>query len=79
MEVFEEFERPLTLQLKSRIVFCLTSGALYEIKTPLSPEDFVIIWNSGKRHIKIATGLSSFVEIDKRRVELYDVTPIEVT
>lgn len=60
----------------TNIVFIMKSGAQIGVGTPLSTEDFAILYNNKwKRKIKIATGANSYAEINKRNVDFYHVFP----
>lgn len=61
----------------TKISMITNSGGIFEISTPLTVNDFMLLWNSKNNILKIPTSKESYAFIRKRRIDCFDVKPIK--
>lgn len=60
----------------TNIDIIMKNGIKIRLATPLRADDFLKIWNTKKRKVKIITGNDSFACINKRYAVFYHIYPI---
>lgn len=68
--------RSVELKPITHLIFGMKNGTQFCVDTPLTIPDFVKLWDSHGKEIKILTGIDMFTQVNKRNVDFFQASPI---
>lgn len=60
----------------THLIFGVKNGAQFCVDTPLTIPDFMKLWDSHGKEIKILTGINTFTYVNKRSVDFFHISPL---